>query len=227
MISWVGSIDCVCNFNCLWHRAALSCQTDLSLRRDPRHCWHRPDAFLAALPALELVSSLLASSRQMLSAPTCHHGGVDTSTAPCTLHLGCSSLAGGGGNRCIASCTGGRPWQWLLLAMVVFGGVARAPLVPPTGLAGLAPTFKATLGPPLPRLADFPPAGNASAARLSSFSAGVPQKREGWPACRECRGGRVARAAVGPARPIVGSPHHSPDPPHQQKRVPIRAHLGR
>ena len=160
----------------------------------------------------------------MLSAPTCHHGGVDTSTAPCTLHLGCS-LAGGGGNGCIASCTGNGIVAGL--AMVVFGGVARAPLVPPTGLAGLAPTFKATLGLPLPRRADFPPAGNASAARLLSFSADVPQKREGWPACRECRGGRVARAAVGPARPIVGSPHHSPDPPHHQKRVPVRAHLVR
>ena len=58
------------------------------------------------------------------------------STAPCTLHLACS-LAGGGGN---VGSTVAMP-----AALVVFnpgvGGVARAPLVPPTRPAEGWPGF--------------------------------------------------------------------------------------
>ena len=161
---------------------------------------------------------------KLLSAPTCYKRVIlAPPPAPCTL---AAAWRGAGATVALpaALC-----WQWLLLAMVVFGGVARASLVPPTGPAVGWPGC-------------HPPC-SALSARLCLTSAGsrlpgmplllgsrhsrqrAAWKLEGVPACRECLGGRVARASVGPARPIVAPPLHSPDPPHHKKIVPTGAHL--
>ena len=143
---------------------------------------------MAPLPGEGLVNSLslsLARSRPFAFHPHL----VSTSTAPCTLHLGCS-LAGGGGNGCIASCTGNGIVAGL--AMVVFGGVARAPLVPPTWPGRLPPPWQ-----PLParrrlRAKQTAACRECSGCRdLGSLGSGGFEA-DSLPAWRDCKGGSVA-----------------------------------
>ena len=124
------------------------------------------------------------------------------STAPCTLHLACS-LAGGGGN---VGSTVAMP-----AALVVFnpgvGGVARAPLVPPTGPAEgwhTAATYTQRQSHHADNLSsEHRPDENAFLARVWAVAASSRDIRLHVPACRECRGGSGERHwQGGPVPPI-------------------------
>ena len=148
------------------------------------------------------------------------------STAPCTLHLACS-LAGGGGN---VGSTVAMP-----AALVVFnpgvGGVARAPLVPPTGPAEgwhTAATYTQRQSHHADNLSsEHRPDENAFLARVWAVAASSRDNRLHVPACRECRGGSIARrAALGRRAGATNleTPQHSPDPPQLQEIVPFWTH---